>query len=155
MKFRPQSSLPVGLAAMVSITRKAEFSASHRLARPDWNDARNAEVFGPESQTHGHNYVLEVTVTGSVDPRNGMVMDLKELKEIIEREVVEPWDHRHLNHEAPPFDRVVPTAENVAREIWQRLAPAVDGGTRRLHTIRLYETPDLYVDYSGPDEARR
>ena len=138
---------------MFLITRKAEFSASHRLARPDWSDEKNQEVFGLESQTHGHNYVLEVTVAGQVDPTHGMIMDLKELKDIINDEVVEPWDHRHLNHEAPPFDRVIPTTENLASEVWKRLAPKIEGGGSRLHSIRLYETPDLYVDYSGPEAA--
>jgi 6-pyruvoyltetrahydropterin/6-carboxytetrahydropterin synthase len=135
---------------MVLITRKAEFSASHRLANPAWPDEKNAEVFGIESQTHGHNYVLEVTVAGEVDPVHGMIMDLKELKDLITREIVEPWDHRHLNHEAPPFDRVIPTVENLARETWKRLEPAIRGESRHLHSIRLYETADLYVDYAGP-----
>ena len=135
---------------MVLITRKAEFSASHRLANPDWSEEKNAEVFGIESQTHGHNYVLEVTVAGDVDPVNGMIMDLNELKDLITREIVEPWDHRHLNHEAPPFDRVIPTVENLAQETWKRLEPAIQGEGRRLHSIRLYETADLYVDYAGP-----
>ena len=135
---------------MVSITRKAEFSASHRLSNPAWPDEKNYEVFGDESKTHGHNYVLEVTVSGQVDPSHGMIMDLKELKEIMNREVVDPWDHRHLNHEAPPFDKVIPTVENMAAEVWRRLAPAVESETCRLHSIRLYETPDLYVDYAGP-----
>ncbi|MDA0204934.1 MAG: 6-carboxytetrahydropterin synthase [Acidobacteria bacterium] len=139
---------------MVLITRKAEFSASHRLANPDWSDEKNAEVFGIESQTHGHNYVLEVTVAGDVDPVNGMIMDLKELKDLITREIIEPWDHRHLNHEAPPFDRIVPTAENLVKETWKRLEPAIHGEGRRLHSIRLYETSDLYVDYTGPVSAQ-
>ena len=139
---------------MVLITRKAEFSASHRLANPAWSDEKNAEVFGIESQTHGHNYVLEVTVAGDVDPVNGMIMDLKDLKELIAKEIVEPWDHRHLNHEAPPFDRVIPTVENLAIETWKRLEPAIRGEGRRLHSIRLYETADLYVDYSGPADAQ-
>lgn len=137
---------------MFLITRKAEFSASHRLANPAWSDEKNAEVYGRESQTHGHNYALEVTVTGPVDPTNGMIMDLKRLKDIMNEEVVEPWDHRHLNHEAEPFDRVVPTAENVAVEAWKRLEPAITAEGGRLHSIRLYETPDLYVDYAGPNE---
>jgi 6-pyruvoyltetrahydropterin/6-carboxytetrahydropterin synthase len=135
---------------MVLITRKAEFSASHRLANPAWTEEENRKVFGIESQTHGHNYVLEVTVAGQIDPVHGMIMDLKELKDLIHRRVVEPWDHRHLNHEAPPFDRVIPTAENMAKEIWDRLSGTLSEGCR-LHAVRLYETPDLYVDYSGPD----
>ena len=137
---------------MFLITRKADFSASHRLANPAWSDERNAAVFGHESQTHGHNYVLEVTVAGQVDPVNGMIMDLKQLKEIMNEQVVEPWDHRHLNHEAAPFDKVIPTVENVAVEAWKRLEPAIAGEGRRLHSIRLYETPDLYVDYAGPGD---
>lgn len=139
---------------MVLITRKAEFSASHRLANPAWSDEKNSEVFGIESQTHGHNYVLEVTVAGDVDPINGMIMDLKELKELIAKEIVEPWDHRHLNHEAPPFDQVIPTVENLAKEAWKRLEPAIRGEGRRLYSIRLYETADLYVDYAGPADAQ-
>lgn len=139
---------------MVLITRKAEFSASHRLANTNWSDERNAEVFGIESQTHGHNYVLEVTVAGDVDPVNGMIMDLKELKDLIAKEIVEPWDHRHLNHEAPPFDKVIPTVENLAQETWNRLEPAIRGEGRRLYSVRLYETADLYVDYAGPGGAQ-
>lgn len=134
---------------MVLITRRAEFSASHQLVNRNWTEQKNEEVFGAEGQTHGHNYVLEVTVAGYVDPTHGMIMDLKDLKETINREIIDPWDHRHLNHEAPPFDEVNPTLENVAKEAWNRLAPAVEDGNARLHSIRLYETPDLYVDYSG------
>lgn len=148
MRLGPQSSLSGAFQAMVLITRKAEFSASHFLANPAWTPERNLQAFGDESKTHGHNYVLEVTVAGQVDPTHGMIMDLKELKEIIEREIVEPWDHRHLNHEAKPFDEVIPTTENVAREAWTRLRPEIAERGARLHSIRLYETPDLYVDYS-------
>ncbi len=100
---------------------------------------------------HGHNYVLEVTLEGQPDPVTGMVFDLKQLKEIIYRHVVEPMDHRFLNHEVPPFDRVIPTTENVAIEIWRRLAPSLNVNGVRLHSVRLYETEDLYVDYSGDE----
>jgi 6-pyruvoyltetrahydropterin/6-carboxytetrahydropterin synthase len=111
---------------------------------------RNAELYGPSANPHGHghNYALEVTLEGPADPATGMVFDLKQLKEILNREVVEPMDHRFLNHEVPPFDHVVPTAENVALEIWRRLDPHFANGVR-LHNVRLYETPDLYVDYGG------
>lgn len=80
-----------------------------------------------------------------------MVVDLKRVKDILEEEVAGPMDHRHLNHEVPPFDRLVPTAENLAIEIWRRLAPRFDGGAR-LHGVRLYETEDLYVEYQGRGE---
>ncbi|HZO53882.1 MAG TPA: 6-carboxytetrahydropterin synthase [Bryobacteraceae bacterium] len=136
------------------ITRKAEFSASHVTARPDWSAERNAEVYGEAANEHGHghNYQLEVTLSGEPDPVTGMVLDLKELKQILEREVILPFDHHHLNREVPPFDQIVPTTENVAREIWRRLAPHFDGSTPpspvRLHNVRLWETEDVYVDYS-------
>jgi 6-pyruvoyltetrahydropterin/6-carboxytetrahydropterin synthase len=139
---------------MVLITRKAEFCASHYCANPRLSPAENEAFYGKASSPsgHGHNYVLEVTVAGEADPVHGMVMNLKELKEILHEEVVEVYDHRFLNHEVAPFDRVVPTAENIAKDIWSRVAPRINSNGRRLHSVRLYETPDLYVDYNG--EAR-
>jgi 6-pyruvoyltetrahydropterin/6-carboxytetrahydropterin synthase len=136
---------------MVLITRKAEFSASHYCANPDLSREENEVLFGKASRPsgHGHNYVLEVTVAGDVDPIHGMIMDLKELKRIISEEVVEPYDHRFLNHEVPPFDHVIPTPENIARDAWRRLEPRIHEKNCRLHAVRLYETPDLYVDYLG------
>jgi 6-pyruvoyltetrahydropterin/6-carboxytetrahydropterin synthase len=133
------------------ITRKAEFSASHVCRLPSLSDEQNRELFGDEANPngHGHNYIVEVTVSGDPDPVTGMVLDLKDLKDIIEREVVEPMDHRFLNFEVAPFDKVIPTAENVAREIWTRLAPRIDSDSARLSRVRLYETPDLYVDVAA------
>src|SRR5580658_10962255 len=100
------------------ITRKAEFSASHVCRLKDWSDEENRRAFGEDAHPHGHghNYVVEVTLEGEPDPVTGMVFDLRELKEIINAEVVDPMDHRFLNHEVPPFDRVVPTTENIALE---------------------------------------
>ncbi len=133
------------------ITRKVEFSASHVCRNPGLPEEENRRLYGLEANSHGHghNYVLEVSVAGEPDAATGMVMDLKELKEILNRLIVEPYDHRFLNYEVPPFDRVVPTVENVARDIWQRLEPSLRRPNRRLRSVRLYETPDLYVDYSG------
>ena len=104
------------------LTRKAEFSASHVCYNPALSEAENRRLYGANANQngHGHNYVLEVTVEGDPDPLTGMVFDLRELKEIINEEVVDPMDHRFLNHEVPPFDRVVPTTENLAIEIWRR-----------------------------------
>ena len=135
------------------ITRKAEFSASHVCSQPSLNQEENRKLYGEAANPHGHghNYVLEVTLDGEPDPVTGMVFDLKRLKETIQRAVIEPMDHRFLNHEVPPFDRVVPTAENIAADIWSRLAPYFREGRARLHNVRLYETEDLFVDYS---EAR-
>ena len=133
------------------ITRKVEFSASHICRNPRLSEEENRNLFGMAANPHGHghNYVVEVSLAGDPDPVTGMVLDLKELKAILNREVVEPYDHRFLNYEVPPFDRVVPTAENIAGDIWRRLAPHVSGGRVRLHSVRVYETPDLYVDYFG------
>jgi 6-pyruvoyltetrahydropterin/6-carboxytetrahydropterin synthase len=100
---------------------------------------------------HGHNYVLEVTVEGETNPVTGMVFDLRELKELIQDEIVEPMDHRFLNREVPPFDRVVPTTENIAIEIWRRLQRRIDRAGVTLRNVRLYETGDLYVDYGGEE----
>jgi len=133
------------------ITRKVEFSASHACRSPRLSEEENRARFGKAANPngHGHNYVLEVTLEGPPDPVTGMVFDLKELKEIVNREVVEPYDHRFLNREVPPFDSVVPTTENIAREIWRKLESPLTGDGRRLYSVRLYETPDLYVDYFG------
>lgn len=132
------------------VTRKTEFSASHACRIPTLSDAENNELFGPEANPngHGHNYVLEVTLEGDPDPVSGMVMDLKQLKEILEQEVVAPMDHRFLNYEVPPFDRVVPTTENIAREIWRRLDARLAAAGATLAKVRLFEGPDLYVDVS-------
>ena|SRR5580704_4301509 len=130
------------------LTRKAEFSASHVCANPALSDAENRAIYGADANPngHGHNYVLEVTVEGEPDRRTGMVFDLRELKEIINQEVVEPMDHRFLNREVPPFDRVVPTTENLAAEIWNRLEGRIRRLNVRLYNVRVYETADLYVD---------
>jgi len=130
------------------LTRKAEFSASHVCANPALSDQENRALYGLAANPngHGHNYVLEVTVEGDTDPVTGMVFDLRELKEILNREVVEPMDHRFLNREVAPFDRVVPTTENLATEIWKRLQPPIDRPGVKLRNVRLYETGDLYVE---------
>jgi 6-pyruvoyltetrahydropterin/6-carboxytetrahydropterin synthase len=129
------------------ITRKVEFSSSHFCRNPNFSDAENEAIYGAASnpQGHGHNYVAEVTLSGEPDPVTGMVMDLKVLKDVLNKEIVDPFDHRHLNHEVPPFDRVVPTPENIAIEMWRRLRPVLPA----LHSVRLYETPDLFVEYGG------
>ena len=133
------------------ITRRAEFSASHVCAQPALSAEQNREIYGAASNSsgHGHNYILEVTLEGEPDPVTGMVFDLKKLKEVIQQTVLDPMDHRFLNYEVPPFDKIVPTTENVAAEIWRRLEPHFEAGRARLNNVRLYETEDLYVDYAG------
>jgi 6-pyruvoyltetrahydropterin/6-carboxytetrahydropterin synthase len=135
----------------VLITKRVEFSASHVCRNKQLTDEENLRIFGAAANPHGHghNYILDVTLEGEPDRTTGMVLDLKELKEILEREVLEPMDHRFLNYEVPPFDRVIPTVENMAMEIWKRLAKAIPFGPAKLHSVRLYETSDLYVEYFG------
>jgi len=133
------------------ITRRAEFSASHVCCQPALSAEQNRGLYGAAANPNGHgtNYILEVRLEGEPDPVTGMIFDLKKLKDIIQQSVIEPMDHRFLNHEVPPFDKIVPTAENVAVEIWERLQPQLRGGPARLQNVRLYETEDLYVDYGG------
>ncbi len=131
------------------ITRRVEFAASHACWNPDFPPERNRSLYseaGPHG--HGHNFVVEVTLEGEPDPTTGMVFDLKRLKDVLNEEVVNPMDHRFLNREVPPFDTVTPTTENMSIEIWRRLAPRFSGSVR-LHSVRLYETEDLYVEYMG------
>lgn len=134
---------------MVFLTRKSEFSASHYYHNPDFTPEENRRVFGKCSNPngHGHNYTLEVTVKGDVDRKTGFVIDLKELKDILNREVLDALDHRHLNKEVPEFADQIPTTENIAIAIWQRLQPKLK--VAQLHRVRLYEMPDLFVDYYG------
>ena len=134
---------------MIYLTRKCEFSASHYYHNPDWPDERNRQVFGKCANLngHGHNYTLEVTVRGEIDPVTGFVVDLKELKDILNREVVDAMDHRHLNKEVPEFASKIPTTENIAIAIWQRLVEKLN--VAKLHRVRLYEMPDLFVDFYG------
>ncbi len=136
-------------------TRKAEFSASHVCRLPDLSESENRQLFAEDANPHGHghNYVLEVTVEGDPDPVTGMLIDLKVLKDVIEEAVVEPMDHRFLNREVPPFDHVIPTTENIALEIWRRLDARIAAHHTRLAKVRLFETPDLYVDVLRQDLA--
>ncbi len=131
------------------LTRRYMFSASHRLHSPEMSEAENRATYGKcnNPNGHGHNYTLEVTVKGEVDPRSGFVVDLKELKEILNREVLDALDHRFLNKEVPEFAKQIPTTENIAISVWQRLQPKLRRA--QLHRVRVYETPDLFVDFYG------
>ena len=134
---------------MVYLTRKAEFSASHYYHNPELSAEENLRLFGKcnNPHGHGHNYTLEVTVKGKVDPRSGFVVDLKELKGVLEREVLAAMDHRFLNKEVPEFLHAIPTTENLAIAIWKRLCPKLQRA--ELHRVRVYETQDLFADYYG------
>jgi 6-pyruvoyltetrahydropterin/6-carboxytetrahydropterin synthase len=134
---------------MILLTRKADFSSAHFYWNEKWSEVENVRVFGKcaNRQGHGHNYTLEVTVAGNIDATSGFVVDLKELKDILEREVVSVYDHRHLNFEVPEFAAQIPTTENIAVAIWRRLDGKIPNA--RLHRVRVYEMPDLFADYYG------
>jgi len=137
---------------MLELTRRATFSASHYYWNEAWSAEKNELVFGrcANRNGHGHNYTLEVTVAGKPDPVTGFVVDLKWLKEVMEREVLTAFDHRHLNLEVPEFAKTIPTTENIAIAAWKRLEPSVlaaDGA--RLSRVRVYETPEIFAEYRG------
>jgi 6-pyruvoyltetrahydropterin/6-carboxytetrahydropterin synthase len=137
---------------MILLTRRATFSAAHYYWNSAWSEEKNFATFGrcANRNGHGHNYTLEVTVAGEPDAVSGFVVDLKWLKDVIEREVMEVYDHRHLNLEVPEFADVVPTTENMAVAIWKRLeGPVTSAGGARLNRVRVYETADIFADYLG------
>ncbi len=133
----------------ITAYRKAHFNAAHRLHRPDWDDQRNEEVFGKCSNPHyhGHNYDLEVGVTGTVDPETGYLIDLKILKDIIKEEVEDHMDHKNLNEQVPEFKELNPTAENIAYVIYERIKAKLDA--RYELEVKLYETERNFVVYNG------
>ena len=137
---------------MIELTRRATFSASHYYWNEDWSAEKNEQIFGrcANRNGHGHNYTLEVTVAGAPDPVTGFVVDLKWLKDVMEREVLSVYDHRHLNIEVPEFSKAIPTTENIAIASWRRLEPAVAAGHgAKLSRVRVYETPDIFAEYRG------
>jgi 6-pyruvoyltetrahydropterin/6-carboxytetrahydropterin synthase len=133
----------------LTIYRKAHFNAAHRLFCEDWSDEKNLEVFGKCSNPnyHGHNYELEVGLTGSIDTETGYLIDLKFLKDIIKFEVEDAFDHKNLNIEVPEFKNLNPTVENIAIVIWNKLRAKLD--TKYAITIKLFETPRNFVVYTG------
>jgi 6-pyruvoyltetrahydropterin/6-carboxytetrahydropterin synthase len=131
----------------ISVFRKAHFNAAHRLHNPTWSDEKNREVFGlcNNPNYHGHNYELEVKVTGEVDPETGYLIDLKDLKELIKIEIEDRFDHKNLNLDTEEFKNLNPTAEHICYVIWQILSEKL--GKKYDLMIRLYETPRNYVEY--------
>ena len=140
-------------ALKLSLTRRYRFVASHRLHRPEFSEAENARVYGKCSNPygHGHNYQLEVTVSGPVDPATGMIANLGELDPFVELQVVEPFDHKYLNEEVAEFAENVPTAENICREIYRRLKsfPAA-----RVERVRVEETSKNSFEFDAVADER-
>ena len=134
---------------IVTVSRKAHFNAAHRLFRPEWSDEKNLSVFGKCSNPlyHGHNYDLEVSVTGLIDPITGFVIDMKVLKDMIRTEIEDAFDHKNLNEQVPEFKTLNPTSENIVVVIWNKLRSKIDNKNKL--SVTLYETPRNFVSYSG------
>jgi len=138
----------------VYVSRTIEFNAAHRLFNPNWPESENLEVYGKCSNKYGqgHNYLLEITVSGTVNRNTGFLFDLKELKAILEEEVIARFDHRHLNHDVPELQDCVPTTEVLAVLIWDIVAERLQSINNReivLHEVKLYETGKNAVRYLG------
>ena len=140
----------------VTITRRAHFSSAHRLHRAEWSEEKNFAVFGDcaNPNWHGHNYELIVSVEGPVDAETGFVMDLKRLKDIIQERVVTDVDHRNLNTEVPWLASIIPSTENLAVAVWDRIAPELPDGVR-LVSVVIRETRNNSVEYRGEDRKSR
>ncbi len=134
---------------LVTVTRRLRFNAAHRVHNATLSDAENAQLFGKcnNPNWHGHNYTLDVSVRGPVDARTGYVIDLGVLRSIVEREVLDHTDHRNFNLDVPYMRDINPTTENIIVAMWRVLAPAIAPAT--LQRLRLWETENNYVDYSG------
>ncbi|MAV80928.1 MAG: 6-pyruvoyl tetrahydrobiopterin synthase [Flavobacteriales bacterium] len=133
----------------VTVSRKAHFNAAHRLYIENWSDKENTKVFGKCSNPnyHGHNYELIVSLTGEIDPVTGMVIDLKDLKDIIKKYIEDPLDHKNLNLDVEYFKSVMPSAENICIYIWEILRKQIDLD-KKLEVV-LFETPRNFVKFSG------
>ncbi len=134
---------------MLYVTRRAVFSAAHRLYNPAFSEEENDRVFDKcnNQHGHGHNYTLEVVVAGEINPDTGYVIDLKKLKAIINEHIIKKVDHKHLNHDVDFLQGVIPTAENIAIGIWNELVDKIDEG--QLYSVKLYETENNYIEYKG------
>jgi 6-pyruvoyltetrahydropterin/6-carboxytetrahydropterin synthase len=134
---------------MVYVTRRATFNSAHRVFNPNLTDEENLKIFGNCSNPnwHGHNYILEVVVAGEVNQQTGYVIDLKYLKEIISKYVIEKVDHKNLNLEVDFMKGIQPSAENIAIQIWKQLEKRIPNG--KLYSVKLYETENNYFEYKG------
>jgi 6-pyruvoyltetrahydropterin/6-carboxytetrahydropterin synthase len=130
-----------------AITRKMHFNAAHRLYNKEWSDENNEDVFGKCNNPyyHGHNYELEIKVIGQINPLTGFVVDVKELKRIVNEKVIDQFDHKNLNVEVPDFQSLNPTVENIAKIIYDKILPELSEELEL--KITLYETPRNYAEY--------
>lgn len=137
---------------MVYVSRLEHFNAAHKLHNPNWSMSKNKEVFGPCANTnwHGHNYELIVTVKGNPDPETGFVIDLKKLSLLIREHIIEKVDHKNLNLDVPFMEGKLASTENLVIEFWNILKPLISRiSPAQLHSLKLYETPRNFVEYLG------
>ena len=141
---------------IAQLTRRVHFNAAHRYYRPEWSETENRRVFGAcaNPHGHGHNYVLEVTVAGPIDPQTGFAVDLGVLDALLAREITDRFDHQHINFAVPEFREggLIPTTENIVAFCWNRLAEGLPESVR-LVQLRLHEDPTFHVDYFGGVES--
>ena len=130
---------------MILVTRKEHFSSSHKLHNPNVDKEKNELLFGKCNNFHGHNYYLEVTLSGEVDPESGYVVDLKLLKEIVLVEIIDKVDHKYLN-DVEIFNNIIPTTENMAKKFWEILNPKLNFPNAKLYSLKLYETDKNFVE---------
>ncbi|NSX00337.1 6-carboxytetrahydropterin synthase [bacterium] len=136
------------MAEYTTLTKKIEFSSSHRYWRKEWTESKNLEVFGKctSKYGHGHNYVLETTVEGPVDSDTGMIINIYRLKPIL-KDTLKEFDHKFLNEDTDFFDDQIPTTENFAKVLYECISEKLSKEECKLQKVRLYETKDLFVDY--------
>ena len=137
---------------MIFLTRRERFNAAHRLYRPEWTDEKNSEVYGKcaNPNWHGHNYILLITVKGDIKPDLGYVVDLKTLSKVIRETIIDRLDHKNLNLEVDFMKGKVASTENIAIAIWKELEPRIEALKVELHSVRLEETENNFVEYFGP-----
>ena len=131
----------------IYLTKVFYFNAAHQYGHEEWSHEKNWEVFGPDSKVHGHNYTLEVMVSGNVNPETGFIVDLGHLKKIVKTYVLDILDHSQFEKEVDWFKERQPSSENLVQFIWQQIEPRLEGA--KLHRIRLRETPTIFTDYYG------
>ncbi len=136
---------------MIYITRRERFNAAHKLYREEWSLEENAKVFGKCSNPnwHGHNYELFVTIKGEVNPETGFVVDLKDLRDIINKEVIDKLDHRNINMDVDFMKGKMASTEVLAIEIWNQLVVPINAKGVQMHSLKLYETENNFVEYFG------
>ena len=132
------------------ITKKYHFCASHKYGNSNWSEEKNYEVFGKDYNNHGHNYILEVSVTGPIDPDSGWLVDLQKLNVLVRSRIVDVMDHSQIEKDIDWFQGKQPSSENILVWAWNEIAPRMEQGT--IHRLRLVETHSIHTDYYGPEK---